>query len=104
MSRATQHETVFTVTIDAQEIRVHYRPYHIDGNEPYAVLEFSSPHQPRRPIPVSPSGYRSFFAPMDEIEAAPSVEKYACFVALILGREITLSIGKSGHASNRRPS
>jgi len=102
MSRATQHETVFTVTIDAQEMRVRYRPYHIGGIEPYAIIEFSSPHQPRREIPVSPSGYRSFFAPMDEIEAAPSIEKYACMVALILGQEITLSLGKSAHGSKGR--
>lgn len=104
MSRATQHETVFTVTIDAQEIRVHYRPYHIDGNESYAVLEFSSPHQPRRAIPVSPTGYRSFFAPMEEIEAAPSIERYACFVALILGHEVTRSLRKSRLGSSVRVS
>jgi hypothetical protein len=104
MMNASTPETVFTVTIDAQEIRVRYRPHHIGGRDPYAILEFSSPHQPRRPIPVSPTGYRSFFAPMNEIEAAPSIEKYAAFVALILGRETTLSFGKSGHGSNGRPS
>jgi hypothetical protein len=102
MSRATQHETVFTVTVDAQEMRVRYRPYHIGGIEPYAILEFSSPHEPRRPIPVSPRGYRSFFAPMHEVEAAPNIEKYACLVALVLGQEITLRFGKpapNGRAS-----
>jgi hypothetical protein len=91
MSRATQLETVFTLTIDAQEIRVRYRPYFIDGVDPYAILEFSSPHQPRRPISVSVTGYRSFFAPMGEIEAAPSIQKYACMVVLLLAAEAEVS-------------
>ncbi len=87
MMNASQQESVFTLTIDDQQIRVRYRPNHIGGREPYAILEFSSPHQPRRRIPVSATGYRSFFAPMDEIEAAPSIEKYACMVALLLAAE-----------------
>jgi hypothetical protein len=88
MSRASQMETVFTLTIDAQDIKVRYRPYFIDGRDPYAILEFSSPHQPRRPISVSTTGYRSFFAPMDEIEAAPSIQKYASMVVLVLAGEV----------------
>ena len=95
MSRATQLETAFTLTIDAQEIRVRYRPYFIDGRDPYAILEFLSPHEPRRPISVSITGYRSFFAPMDEIEAAPSIEKYACMVVLVLAGETESSIRKT---------
>jgi hypothetical protein len=91
MSRASQLETLFTLTIDAQEIRVRYRPYFIDGFDPYAILEFSSPHQPRRPISVSATGYRSFFAPMHEIEDAPSIEKYACMVVLVLAGEAAVS-------------
>ncbi|MGO9269571.1 MAG: hypothetical protein ACLQOO_04835 [Terriglobia bacterium] len=87
MTNASQPQTIFTVTIDAQDIEVRYRPYYIDGLDPYAIFEFTSPHQPRRRIPVSATGYRSFFAPMDEIEAAPSVEKCACMVALVLARE-----------------
>lgn len=109
MSRASQLETLFTLTIDAQEIRVRYRPYFIDGLDPYAILEFSSPHQPRRPISVSATGYRSFFAPMDEIEAAPSIEQYACFLALLLVREVRASCGDPGvrsetHAASSQPS
>jgi hypothetical protein len=87
MTNAAQPETVFTLTIDAQEIRVRYRPYYINGLDPYALLEFTSPHKPRRRIPVSESGYRSFFAPMYEIENAPSVEKYASMVAVALAGE-----------------
>jgi len=79
-----QSETVFTLTISAQEVRVRYRPHHIGGNEPYAILEFTSPNEPRCEIPVSESGYRTFFAPMSEIENAPTVEQYTCMVALVL--------------------
>ena len=45
------------------------------------------PHEPRRPIAVSEKGYRSYFAPMREIDSAPSVEEYACMVVLLLARE-----------------
>jgi hypothetical protein len=89
---APQNQIVFNLTIDAQDISVRYRPYHIGGIEPYAILEFSSPYHPRRPIPVS--RYCSFFAPMHQVEAAPSIEKYACMVALILGQELTVSVGE----------
>ncbi len=87
MIPTTQPETVFTVTINEQEIRVHYRPHHIGGRDAYAMLEFRSPHEPRLPIPLSEGGYRSFFAPMHEIEAAPSVQIYAAMVALLLSAE-----------------
>lgn len=87
-------EIVFTLTIDQQDIRVRYRPDHIDGSEPYAILEFMSAHDPRQPIPVSDSGYCSFFAPTREIEAAPSVERYASMVALLLGRDLALRVSK----------
>ena len=84
MTNATQPETVFTLNIDAQDIKVRYQPYYINGLEPYAIFEFTSPHEPRRRIPVSETGYRSYFAPMHEIEAAPNVEEYIRMVALAL--------------------
>jgi len=93
MTNAAQSEQTFVLTIDAEDITVRYRPHYIRGRDPYAVLEFTSPHEPRRRIPVSPSGYRSFFAPMDEIEAAPSVEKYASMVALVLATESSFRAG-----------
>jgi hypothetical protein len=99
-----QSETVFTLTIDTQEMRVRYRPYHIGGSEPYAILEFISPHQPRREIPVSASGYRTFFAPMSEIEDAPNVEQYACMVALLLLQELSTASRKPAFASEARMS
>jgi hypothetical protein len=91
MNTASQPESVFTVTIDAEEIRVRYRPNYIGGIDPYAIFEFVSPHDPRRRTPISESGYRSFFAPMQEISVAPSIEKYACMVALVLAAEIAFS-------------
>jgi len=58
------------------------------------MLEFTSPHQPRRSTPVSENGYRSFFAPMDEIAAAPSIETYASMVALVLAAESSFRAGE----------
>jgi hypothetical protein len=84
MNTLSQPETSFTLTIDAQEVRVRYQPNYIGGTDPYALIEFTSPHQPRRRIPVSETGHRSFFAPMWEIEAAPSLEKYTGLVATFL--------------------
>jgi hypothetical protein len=80
MTNTSQSETVFNLTIDAQEMTVRYRPYHIAGLDPYAP-GVHEPAQTRRRIPVSETGYRSFFAPMYEIEGAPSIEKHASMVA-----------------------
>ena len=99
MTNAPHSETTFTLTIDDQEIRVRYQPYGVGGRDPYAILEFTSPHEPRRPIPVSRKGYSSFFAPMPEIEAAPSIEKYACMVALLLARELRASLRNPSSAA-----
>lgn len=87
MTNSPHPQQTFVLTIDAQDIAVRYQPYCIGGHEPYAMLEFTSPHEPRRRIPVSESGYRSFFAPMDEIESAPSIERYASMLALLLAAE-----------------
>ncbi len=78
-----QQDIHFTLTIEAQEMLVHYRPRYF-ATADYAHFEFTSPHEPRRRIPVSETGYRSHFAPMWEIEAAPSVEEYARAVALAI--------------------
>jgi hypothetical protein len=48
------------------------------------LIEFKSPYEPADAIPVSETGYRSFFAPMSEIAEAPSLEKYVSMVALFL--------------------
>jgi len=95
MTNITQPETTFTLSIDGQDIVVRYRPRFIDGPDPYAIIEFTSPHEPRRRIPLSETGYRSFFAPMHEVEHAPSVERYASVVALVLVQEVSLSSSRS---------
>jgi len=87
MTNAAPSDQTFVLTINAEAIAVRYRPNYISGHDPYAMLEFTSPHEPRRRIPVSENGYRSFFAPMDEVAAAPSIEKYASMVALVLATE-----------------
>jgi hypothetical protein len=90
MTNSPRPEQTFVLTIDAEDMTVRYRPHYISGRDPYAMLEFTSPHEPRRRIPVSASGYRSFFAPMCEIAAAPSIERYAGMVAALLAAESTL--------------
>jgi len=76
-------EMTFTLTIDAQEILVRYRPRYFIAAD-YAHFKFTSPHTPLRRIPVSETGYRSHFSPMHEVEAAPSVEEFARALALAL--------------------
>ncbi len=78
-----QQDIIFTLTIDGQEILVRYRPRYFIAAD-YAHFEFTSPHKPRRRIPVRETGYRSHFSPMHEVEAAPSVEAYARALALAL--------------------
>lgn len=71
----------FRLVVEAQEMVVSYRPNYFAGQ---GHLEFRSPCDPPRRIPVSQTGYLSHFAPMEEIEAAPSVEAYARAVALAM--------------------
>ena len=78
-----QQELTFTLTIDSQDMVVHYRPRYF-ATADYAHFEFTSPYEPRRRIPVSDTGYRSHFSPMHEIEAAPSVEDYARMLVMAL--------------------
>jgi hypothetical protein len=54
---------------------------------------FRSPHQPPRRIPVSETGYRSHFAPMEDVEAASSPQDYA--------RNIVLSFLQSRRPARR---
>ena len=78
-----QQEIRFTLTIDAQDMVVHYHPRYFVAAD-YAHFEFTSPHTPCRRILVSDTGYLSHFSPMHEILAAPSVEEYARAVALAI--------------------
>ncbi len=49
-----KQEITFTLCLEAQEMQVRYRPYCFAN---YAHFEFSSPHNPRRRIPLSETGY-----------------------------------------------
>ena len=69
----------FAIVVDAQDIVVHYRPHWMPG---LGHFEFRSPHEPRRPIPISETGYRSYFAAMEDIEAVANPVDFACRVAL----------------------
>lgn len=64
----------FSLTIKGQQINIAYTPNKF-GN--YGHFEFFSPHEPRRRIPISETGYFSHFAPMWEIEEYASPEVYA---------------------------
>jgi len=61
---------------------VDYTPNWMKGEFATGHFEFRSPHKPARRIPVSTTGYRSHFAPMDEIEAEASPQDYARQYAL----------------------
>jgi hypothetical protein len=73
----------FTIVIDAQEIVVSYRPHWMQH---VGHFEFTSPHKPRRPIPISETGYLSHFANMKDIETATSPQDVASDAALALLR------------------
>jgi hypothetical protein len=73
----------FTLTIEGQALLVDYRPDYLGD---VGHFEFRSPHEPPRRIPVSETGYRSYFAAMEDVKAASSPQDYAREVALVLVR------------------
>ena len=77
-------EQHFSIEIEGQEMRVRFRPRHFGG---YGHFEFTSPHEPRRRIIISETGYRSHFSPMWQVEEAPGVEAYAHALALGILRQ-----------------
>jgi hypothetical protein len=80
---AKKRPVTFTIVIDAQEMFVEYQPDYFPDSGHFA---FRSPHEPRRRIPISETGYRSHFFPMAEVEAAASPQEFARDVALALLR------------------
>jgi hypothetical protein len=81
--KTMKHETTFTITIDGQEILVHYQPlYFVTAG--YARFEFTSPHNPPCQIPVSETGYLSYFLPQHEVDITISIKEYASMVAMAL--------------------
>jgi len=51
----------------------------------YGHFEFRSPHKPPRRIPVSETGYHSYFASMEDVKEARSPQDFAReFVVAVL--------------------
>jgi hypothetical protein len=65
----------FTITIDSQEIVVHYEPDFIPRY--LARIEFVSPHTPRRQILVSETGYLNHFVYLEELKDVSDITEYA---------------------------
>jgi hypothetical protein len=80
---AKRGRITFTLAIEGQEMLVDYRPDYLGD---VGHFEFRSPHEPPRRIPVSETGYRSYFAAMEDVKAASSPQDYAREVALALVR------------------
>jgi hypothetical protein len=89
-SPAKRVRKAFTITVEAQEIAVSYQPH---WTTDIGHFEFRSPHEPRRPIPISETGYRSHFSAMADIEAAASPRDFAREVALDILRSEKFSDG-----------
>lgn len=76
---AKRRRMTFRISVEAQEMIVSYEPHWMRD---VGHFEFESPHEPRRPIPISETGYRSHFAAMEVIEAAASPQGFAREVVL----------------------
>jgi hypothetical protein len=72
--KAKKRFVTFTLTVEAQEMIVQYQA---DWMPDTGHFEFRSPHEPARRIPVSETGYRSHFAPTEDVEASASPQDYA---------------------------
>jgi hypothetical protein len=82
-----KRELTFTLTVDAQEMLVKYKPDHFRSEFAFGQFEFRSPRKPSRGIPVSRTGYYCHFAPMAEVKRAKSLQAFAQeIVETILGR------------------
>jgi hypothetical protein len=69
----------FSLVVEAQEMLVEFQPNWMADTGQFV---FRSPHEPPRRIPISETGYRSHFAPMEDVEAASSPQDYARDVVL----------------------
>ncbi len=86
----------FTITVEAQEMVVSYRPYRFAD---LGHFEFRSPHGPPRRIPLSKSGYLSHYAAMEDVKAAKTPQEFAREEALALLR----SSRRAWDATNELP-
>jgi hypothetical protein len=85
--KAKKRAITFTLVVEAQEMIVDYQPNWMADT---GHFEFRSPHEPPRRIPISETGYRSHFAPMEDVEASSSPQDHA--------RDVVLA-----HLRSRRP-
>jgi hypothetical protein len=80
--RKKKRKVSFRLTVEGQTMLVSYEPGSLAG---YAHFEFRSPNRPPRRILVSETGYRSHFAPIEEVAAETSPQDYArAFVQSLL--------------------
>ena len=69
------------IKVEAQEMRVEYTPNYFAGQ---GHFEFRSPYSPSKGIPISETGYLSYFAPMELVEAAASPEAFSQTVVQLM--------------------
>jgi hypothetical protein len=81
-SPAKSGRKTFTITVEAQPMVVSYQPL----KSGFGHFEFRSPHEPPRRIPVSDTGYHSYFASMRIVKASRSPQDFAREVAFALLR------------------
>jgi hypothetical protein len=63
----------FTITVEAQPMVVSYQPL----RSGYGHFQFRSPYKPARRIPISETGYHSYFASMEDVKEARSPQDFA---------------------------
>jgi len=99
-SKASKKNRViaFRLVVEAQEMRVSFRPDESGGEYPLGKFEFRSPHKPPRRIAISETGYRCHFAPMADVKEAGSPQDYARAYVLSC---LNAGRAKSGESPNQ---
>ena len=76
-TRKKKGTITYRLTVEWQEMIVEFKPDGATTGFPMGQFTFRSPHEPPRRIPVSETGYRTHFAPMEEINSHKSPKAYA---------------------------
>jgi hypothetical protein len=76
-TRKAKGTITYRLTVEWQEMIVEFKPDGATTGFPMGQFTFRSPHEPPRRIPVSETGYRTHFAPMEEINSYKSPKAYA---------------------------
>jgi hypothetical protein len=71
--QAKKRTVTFRLVIEAQEMIVKYYPEWMEDTDQF---EFRSPFNPKRRIPISETGYRSHFAPVEDVKASGGARSY----------------------------